>query len=129
MRLMVLNGLNLNLLGVREPHIYGSTTLTAIEQSCRSFAEHVGATLAFHQSNHEGESVGDIKPLLSRFPKGGRDRVELAPEGACIARVPIDELRIDRGAERNARRRPEGTLAVVRGVPATGVLRHLIPPS
>lgn len=46
-----------------------------------------------------------------------------------MARVPIDELRIDRGAERNARRRPEGTLAVVRGVPVTGVLRHLIPPS
>ena len=57
MRIMILNGANMNLLGVREPHIYGTTTLAAVEASCREFAQLIGATLAFHQSNHEGELI------------------------------------------------------------------------
>jgi 3-dehydroquinate dehydratase II len=56
-RLTILNGPNLNLLGVREPHIYGSTTLEAVKASCEEFASYLGASLAFHQSNHEGELV------------------------------------------------------------------------
>jgi len=61
MRLMILNGPNLNLLGVREPHIYGSTTLAAIKASCEDFARLAGAQLAFHQSNHEGALVDLIQ--------------------------------------------------------------------
>jgi len=56
-RLMIINGPNLNMLGVREPHIYGRTTLGAIEASCRELAGQLGVTLSFHQSNHEGAIV------------------------------------------------------------------------
>jgi 3-dehydroquinate dehydratase-2 len=60
-RLMILNGPNLNLLGIREPHIYGSTTLAAVKASCEEFARFAGAKLAFHQSNHEGALVDLIQ--------------------------------------------------------------------
>lgn len=60
-RLMILNGPNLNLLGIREPHIYGSTTLAAVQKSCEEFATFAGATLSFHQSNHEGVLVDLIQ--------------------------------------------------------------------
>ena len=45
MRIMIINGPNLNLLGIREPHIYGSTTLEAIKASCEEFAKFAGAQL------------------------------------------------------------------------------------
>src|ERR1700731_2885732 len=60
-RVMILNGPNLNLLGVREPHIYGTTTLAQIKQACEREASKLGLALSFHQSNHEGELVDLIQ--------------------------------------------------------------------
>lgn len=56
-RITLLNGPNLNLLGVREPHIYGVTTLAEIEDACRAAADVLNVSLTLHQSNHEGTLV------------------------------------------------------------------------
>ena len=53
----VLNGPNLNLLGTREPHIYGHATLAEIEQRCRKICSDLGLGLVFRQTNHEGQLV------------------------------------------------------------------------
>ena len=53
----VLNGPNLNLLGKRQPHIYGHETLADVEAQCRELAEELNLKIRFHQSNREYELI------------------------------------------------------------------------
>jgi 3-dehydroquinate dehydratase-2 len=59
--LYVINGPNLNLLGTREPEIYGRSTLADVETLCRGTAARYGYAVEFRQSNHEGELVDWIQ--------------------------------------------------------------------
>jgi 3-dehydroquinate dehydratase II len=83
-RLMILNGPNLNLLGVREPHIYGTTTLQQIKENCEQHAAKLGLTLAFHQSNHEGELVD-----LIQSARQSADAIIINPAGYSFTSVAI----------------------------------------
>jgi len=66
----VLNGPNLNLLGTREPHIYGRSTLADVEKLCHATAERHGFALAFCQSNHEGQIIDWINEARAEKAAG-----------------------------------------------------------
>lgn len=70
--LLVLNGPNLNLLGTRQPEVYGHVTLSDIEDMCAVHAKTHGVALSFEQSNHEGEIVDHLHTA-----KGTHDAVIL----------------------------------------------------
>ena len=61
MKILIINGPNLNMLGIREPDIYGKQDFAALQDFIRSSAEELGHTVTLFQSNHEGEIVDIIQ--------------------------------------------------------------------
>ena len=85
-RVLVLNGPNLNMLGVREPATYGSQTLADIERACAADGEALGLTVTCRQSNHEGELVTWIQQAL-----GEADAIVINPGGYSHTSVAIHD--------------------------------------
>jgi 3-dehydroquinate dehydratase-2 len=83
--LLLLNGPNLNLLGSREPGVYGATTLSQLEQAAQAQAHEAGAKLDVFQSNHEGELIDRIHAAK----QAGVDGIIINPAGLTHTSVAL----------------------------------------
>ncbi|MFO1154371.1 MAG: type II 3-dehydroquinate dehydratase [Rhodospirillales bacterium] len=121
-RFLVLNGPNLNLLGEREPHIYGAATLADVESMCRQRAEAHGGELRFHQSNHEGELVDWVQEARQSadaliINPGAYSHTSIALLDALLAlTIPIFEVHISNIFRREAFRQHSYVSSAARGV-------------
>ncbi|GIW53534.1 MAG: 3-dehydroquinate dehydratase [Gemmatimonadales bacterium] len=111
MRIAVLNGPNLNLLGVREPEIYGRQTLADIERAVRSRAEQSKVEIEWRQTNDEGEFVELVQGLRGRADgalvnAAAFTHTSLAIRDAFLAvRVPFVEVHLSNIFAREPERR------------------------
>jgi 3-dehydroquinate dehydratase-2 len=108
----VLNGPNLNLLGTREPDVYGRTTLKDVEAMCRDAGRRHGFDIVFHQSNHEGALVDWIQEARAQGAAGivinpaAYTHTSIAILDAVLAaNIPTVEVHISNVHARDAFRR------------------------
>lgn len=104
---LVLTGPNLNMLGLREPEIYGHTTLADIEVMCRDAGERLGLDIEFRQSNHEGVLIDWIQEARGKVAgvvinAGAYTHTSLAIHDALklLDKTPIVEVHISNPKER-----------------------------
>ena len=112
MKLLILNGANINMLGIREPDIYGKQTFDDLQKMIRDHAQELGIEVELYQSNHEGDLVDAIqKAYFDRidgivFNPGGYTHTSVSIADAVKAvSIPVVEVHISEVDNREAFRR------------------------
>jgi 3-dehydroquinate dehydratase-2 len=96
----VLNGPNMNMLGLRQPHLYGSATLDDVESLCAETADRLGLAIDFRQTNGEGELIGWVQEMRGRaagivINPAGYTTTSIALMDALLAtELPVAEVHV-----------------------------------
>ena len=117
----ILNGPNLNLLGTREPEVYGTMTLADIEAACAERARDLGFAIVFRQSNHEGQLIdwlhdANVNASAVVFNPGAFTHTSVALHDAVRAiEPPVIEVHLSQTAAREDFRHHSYIASVARG--------------
>ena len=99
-KILVINGPNLNMLGIREPEIYGHTTYAELEDNIRQWAAELGVEVRLFQSNHEGAIIDEIQAAYGKFdgivvnPAGYTHTSVAIPDAVKAVGIPAVEVHI-----------------------------------
>jgi 3-dehydroquinate dehydratase-2 len=121
-KVLILNGPNLNMLGVREPAVYGRDTLADVEKLCRKTAKTLGLAIDFRQSNLEGELVTWIQQARGRMAgiiinAGAYTHTSVALlDALSLTELPVIEVHLSNIYKREAFRHKSYISPVARGV-------------
>lgn len=120
--ILILNGPNLNLLGVREPDVYGFKNLSAIALECEEYASELGCSIDFRQSNHEGELVTIIQEARDTcsgviINGGAYSHTSIALLDALkVLEIPIIEVHLSNTFKRESFRHHSYIAAAAQGI-------------
>jgi 3-dehydroquinate dehydratase type II len=110
-KILVINGPNINMLGIREPEIYGNGTYRELEESILKWASDLGIEVKLFQSNHEGTIIDEIQAAYGKFdgivinPAGYTHTSVAIPDALKAVGVPAVEVHISDPDKREGFRR------------------------